>query len=287
MSRYQKENKILFNRKKLRRFRDRAMTYDIPNFIYEHTAQDLSSRLAEINRDFNSILILTKNKNFISDNLLVRKIRDPLIVSPLSLSNKRAIMIEDEENLPFQDNSFDLILSDLMLHTSNNLKTSLEKIHALLKPDGLMLCSMFGSETLSELKSCLLRAEEQLKEKVYPRINPFADIRAAGDILQSSGFKLCVVDDTTIKVNSKDVNQLVKLIRSMGENNSINIDKPNISRNIWNKTSEFMKDITPEEDGVISTFEILTLTGWKYHEGQPKPLKPGSAQISLADFFDK
>ena len=287
MSRYQKENKILFNRKKLRRFRDRAMTYDIPNFIYEHTAQDLSSRLDEINRDFNSILILTKNKNFISDKLLARKIRDPLIVSPLSLSNKRAIMIEDEENLPFQDNSFDLILSDLMLHTSNNLKTSLEKIHALLKPDGLMLCSMFGSETLSELKSCLLRAEEQLKEKVYPRINPFADIRAAGDILQSSGFKLCVVDDTTIKVNSKDVNQLVKLIRSMGENNSINIDKPNISRNIWNKTSEFMKDITPEEDGVISTFEILTLTGWKYHEGQPKPLKPGSAQISLADFFDK
>ena len=287
MSRYQKENKILFNRKKLRRFRDRAMTYDIPNFIYEHTAQDLSSRLDEINRDFNSILILTKNKNFISDKLLARKIRDPLIVSPLSLSNKRAIMIEDEENLPFQDNSFDLILSDLMLHTSNNLKTSLEKIHALLKPDGLMLCTMFGSETLSELKSCLLRAEEQLKEKVYPRINPFADIRAAGDILQSSGFKLCVVDDTTIKVNSKDVNQLVKLIRSMGENNSINIDKPNISRNIWNKTSEFMKDITPEEDGVISTFEILTLTGWKYHEGQPKPLKPGSAQISLADFFDK
>ena len=287
MSRYQKENKILFNRKKLRRFRDRAMTYDIPNFIYEHTAQDLSSRLDEINRDFNSILILTKNKNFISDKLLARKIRDPLIVSPLSLSNKRAIMIEDEENLPFQDNSFDLILSDLMLHTSNNLKTSLEKIHALLKPDGLMLCTMFGSETLSELKSCLLRAEEQLKEKVYPRINPFADIRAAGDILQSSGFKLCVVDDTTIKVNSKDVNQLVKLIRSMGENNSINIDKPNISRNIWNKTSEFMKDITPEVDGVISTFEILTLTGWKYHEGQPKPLKPGSAQISLADFFDK
>ena len=287
MSRYQKENKILFNRKKLRRFRDRAMTYDIPNFIYEHTAQDLSSRLDEINRDFNSILILTKNKNFISDNLLVRKIRDPLIVSPLSLSNKRAIMIEDEENLPFQDNSFDLILSDLMLHTSNNLKTSLEKIHALLKPDGLMLCSMFGSETLSELKSCLLRAEEQLKEKVYPRINPFADIRAAGDILQSSGFKLCVVDDTTIKVNSKDVNQLVKLIRSMGENNSINIDKPNISRNIWNKTSKLMSDITPSEDGVMSTFQILTLTGWKYHADQPKPLKPGSAKISLADFFDK
>ena len=150
-----------------------------------------------------------------------------------------------------------------------------------------MLCSMFGSETLRELKSCLLRAEEQFKEKVYPRINPFADIRTAGDILQSSGFKLCVADDTTIRVTSKDIFQLVTLIRSMGENNYINIDKPNISKNIWNKASELMKDMTPEEDGVISTFEILTLTGWKYHADQPKPLKPGSAKINLGDFFNK
>ncbi len=283
----QKENKTLFDRKKLRRSRVRAMTYDIPNLIYNHTAQDLLSRLDEINRDFKSILILTKNKNFISDKLLDKQIKNPLIVSPICLANNKAIMIEDEENLPFHENSFDLILSDLMLHTSNNLKTSLEKMHALLKPDGLMLCSMFGSETLRELKSCLLRAEEQFKEKVYPRINPFADIRTAGDILQSSGFKLCVADDTTIRVTSKDIFQLVTLIRSMGENNYINIDKPNISKNIWNKASELMKDMTPEEDGVISTFEILTLTGWKYHADQPKPLKPGSAKINFGDFFNK
>ena len=79
MSEEQKENKTLFDRKKLRRSRVRAMAYDIPNLIYEHTAQDLSSRLDEINRDFRSILILTKNKNFISDKLLVRKIKDPLL----------------------------------------------------------------------------------------------------------------------------------------------------------------------------------------------------------------
>ena len=54
----------------------------------------------------------------------------------------------------------------------------------------------------------------------------------------------------------------------MGENNYLNIDKPNISRNIWNKTSELMKDVTPTEDGVMSTFQILTLTGWKYHADQ-------------------
>ena len=37
-------------------------------------------------------------------------------------------------------------------------------------------------------------------------------------------------------------------------------------------------------DGRIpATFEIITLTGWAPHESQQKPLKPGSAQVRLAD----
>ena len=99
MSEYQKENKILFNRKKLRRSRVRAMNYDIRNFIYEHTAQDLTSRLDEINREFKSILILTKNKNFISAKSLTKKIKDPLIVSPISLSNVYTHLLISEQRV--------------------------------------------------------------------------------------------------------------------------------------------------------------------------------------------
>ena len=112
MSEYQKVNKY-FNRKKLRRSRVRTMNYDIPNFIYEHTAQDLTSKLDEINREFKSILILQRIKILYQLNPLLKKIKDPLIVSPISLSNKKAIMIEDEEYLPFQENSFDLIYPTL------------------------------------------------------------------------------------------------------------------------------------------------------------------------------
>jgi hypothetical protein len=32
-----------------------------------------------------------------------------------------------------------------------------------------------------------------------------------------------------------------------------------------------------------ATFSFLTLTGWRPHESQQQPLKPGSAQTSLAD----
>tara|TARA_B100000900_G_scaffold412366_1_gene433992 strand:+ start:392 stop:1252 length:861 start_codon:yes stop_codon:yes gene_type:complete len=286
MSRIQNENKQIFNRERLRRSRVRAINYNISNIIYEHTAQDLALRLDEINRHFQSILILTKNKDFLSERFTDKQKKDLVLVNPID-KFKNGSGINDEESLPFQNNTFDLIISDLMLHTSNNLRTSLEKIHSLLKPDGLMLCSMFGSETLKELKSCIIKSEEQFNDRVYPRINPFVDIRTAGDILHNSGFKLCVADDTIIKVPFKDIFELVKLIRSMGENNYINLEKPNITRNIWNKTSELMQEIAFPEAGIVSTFEILTLTGWKYHVDQPKPLKPGSAKFNLADFLNK
>ena len=39
-----------------------------------------------------------------------------------------------------------------------------------------------------------------------------------------------------------------------------------------------------DPDGRIrATFDIIWLSGWAPHESQPKPLKPGSAKISLAE----
>ena len=34
---------------------------------------------------------------------------------------------------------------------------------------------------------------------------------------------------------------------------------------------------------VPATFAFVTLTGWRPHESQPQPLKPGSARMRLGD----
>ena len=42
-----------------------------------------------------------------------------------------------------------------------------------------------------------------------------------------------------------------------------------------------------EKDGTFTaTFELIFLTGWAPSENQQKPLKPGSAQVSLAKLLD-
>ena len=41
-----------------------------------------------------------------------------------------------------------------------------QEIYRVLKPDGLFLCSIFGSETLNELKYSLCEAEEKISKLV-------------------------------------------------------------------------------------------------------------------------
>ena len=278
-----KHKRQLFSRKKLMISRHRARYLDLDNKIYNHISEDISYRLSEINRLFQSVLIITKNRNIQSFNLSKKNKNEPLIISPINFDIHNSKIVDDEEIIKLKDNSFDLIISDLIIHTSNNFQASLDRIKSLLKPDGLMIATLFGTDTLTELKYSLIEAEEKVTGNTYPRINPFIDIKSAGDLLYNSGFKLCVSDNYRIEVKNKNPLELIKLIRSMGENNYINLDKPNITKKIWEITSNLLREKSGDLDLITSTFEIITLTGWKFHQSQQKPLAPGSAKMNLRD----
>jgi NADH dehydrogenase [ubiquinone] 1 alpha subcomplex assembly factor 5 len=57
-------------------------------------------------------------------------------------------IIADEEYLPFQAGSLDVVISSLGLHWVNDLPGAMSQCRTALKPDGLFLAAMFGGETL-------------------------------------------------------------------------------------------------------------------------------------------
>ena len=79
-----------------------------------------------------------------------------LIAKKRQTDKQKIFLILDEENLPFNNKQFNLVFSNLYLHWSNDLFKVLNEIYRILKPDGLFLCSIFGSETLNELKYSLI-----------------------------------------------------------------------------------------------------------------------------------
>ena len=70
----------------------------------------------------------------------------------------------------------DMILSSLSLHWVNDLPGCFDRIKRSLKPDGVFIASMFGEDTLYELRSSLQLAELERKGGVAPHISPFTKV---------------------------------------------------------------------------------------------------------------
>ena len=73
-------------------------------------------------------------------------------------------IVVDEELLPFKENSLEAVISNLSLHWVNDLLGAMIQIQRSLKPDGVFIASMFGGDTLFELRTSMQVAESERKE---------------------------------------------------------------------------------------------------------------------------
>ncbi len=70
-------------------------------------------------------------------------------------------MVVDEEALPFEPESFDLVMSSLSLHWVNQLPSTFFQIMRSLRKDGVFIGALFGGETLYELRGSLQLGETE------------------------------------------------------------------------------------------------------------------------------
>lgn len=114
---------------------------------------------------------------------------------------------------------------------------------------------------------------------------PFADVRDMGGLLQRAGFALPVVDVETYTVRYDGILALMRDLKAMGMANPLaaRSRKP-LTRQFFLRAAELYAERYSDADGRIrASFSIIYMSGWAPHESQPKPLKPGSAKIRLAD----
>ena len=77
-------------------------------------------------------------------------------------------MVVDEEDLPFDENSVDLVMSSLSLHWVNRLPDTFHQVYRCLKSDGVFIGCLFGGETLYELRGALQLAEIEREGVRFP-----------------------------------------------------------------------------------------------------------------------
>jgi SAM-dependent methyltransferase len=195
----------------------------------------------------------------------------------------QATTFDSDERLNV-DGGFDLAVSILGLHGLNDLPGALVQIRRALKPDGLFLAAVFGGSTLSELRDSFAAGELATIGGVSPRVAPMADVRELGALLQRAGFAMPVADVERTTVRYRDFFTLVGDLRAMGETNALSARHRHLRRDTLAAALAHYQANHSDPDGRLrATFDIVYLTGWAPDESQPKPLRPGSAKMRLAD----
>lgn len=287
---------IVFDPAQVCRNRDRASSgFREYAFLKGRESNQLLERMADTSREFARALDIGAHDGQACEAIRASgKVKEiiALEAAPRMCETLRENGFEtvrsDIEKLPFPTASFDLVTSVLSLHWINDLPGVLHQVREILMPDGLFLACLFGGGTLAELRASLIEAENEITGGISPRLSPLPGLQDMAGLLQRAGFALPVADVERVTVRYRHPMNLLQDLKGMGEQAAFakrdGQDRRPLSRRILARMSEIYMDRFSDPDGKVrATFEVVWLSGWGPHSSQPKPLKPGSGQHSLAE----
>ncbi|KAM9313907.1 arginine-hydroxylase NDUFAF5, mitochondrial isoform 1-T1 [Pholidichthys leucotaenia] len=290
-----RSSRSVFNREMKRRQRSWAAVQEENrqcDYLREEVGSRVADRVYDIDRTFPLALDIGGGKSYIAENLN-KDVVERLFLTDISHETLKRLeqteiptvpVLADEEFLPFKDNTFDLVVSSLTLHWTNDLPGALKQIQQVLKPDGVFIGAMLGGETLYELRCSLQLAETEREGGFSPHVSPFTTITDLGNLLGQAGFTMLTVDTDEIQVNYPGIMEVMTDLQGMGESNCSWNRKSLLHRDTVLAAAAVYREMYGNDDGSIpATFDILYVIGWKPHDSQAKPAKRGSANVSFAD----
>lgn len=197
-------------------------------------------------------------------------------------------VVASPEALPFKEENFDLVFGNQGMHWVNHPHETLNQVFRILKDDGVFIGAFMGGDTLHELRSSFIFAEQEREGGVSPHVSPFLNARDVGDMMARIGFNLPTIDVDEITVYYPDAFTLMHHLQMMGESSALTDARGIISKETIYGAAAIYDSLYYDEEkkGIPATFQIIYAIGWKPHPNQPKPVKRGSATVSMKQIAD-
>ncbi|XP_012522373.1 arginine-hydroxylase NDUFAF5, mitochondrial [Monomorium pharaonis] len=269
------------------------------DYLKDEVGDRLADRIFDIKRKFGRALDLGCGRGHVSKRILCESVEELVLadMSPSLLEQAETMEgvkvkreVVDEENLSFESDSFDMVISCLSLHWVNDLPGCFRRINNSLKNDGVFMAAVFGGDTLYELRSSLQLAEFERHGGISPHISPFVEIRDIGSLLTRANFTMLTIDTDEIVIGYPSMFELMWDLKGMAESNAARNRNLHLSRDTLIAAASIYKELygkTREDNTtfVPATFQIIYMLGWKPDASQPKPLQRGTGQVSLKDLY--
>jgi malonyl-CoA O-methyltransferase len=128
------------------------------------------------------------------------------------LISKPRLVCADIEHLPIASNSVDILWSNLAIQWCNDLDQAFLEAKRVLRPNGLLMFSTFGPDTLKELRVA--------SQNGHTHVSRFIDMHDIGDALTRSGFSAPVLDVEHYTLTYDDVKGVMRDLKAIGAHNA-------------------------------------------------------------------
>lgn len=122
----------------------------------------------------------------------------------------RTYICADINQLPFADNSADLLFSSLSFQWCPDLDVLFGECRRVLKPNGLLIFSSLGPDTLKELRSAFSPIDENV------HVHDFIDMHDVGDALIRAGFSAPVLETDHLVMTYQTMKDVMQDLRGIG-----------------------------------------------------------------------
>ncbi|MCK5725633.1 MAG: malonyl-ACP O-methyltransferase BioC [Thiotrichaceae bacterium] len=262
------EKKLDFNKRRLG-FERSASGYDAAAVLQNEVGTRLLDRLALMTLQPKRVLDLGSGTGFMTKHLLKTYPKSEHHAVDIAFNmakqtqryqtwrRKVYTTCATAEALPYASESFDMVISNLMLQWCDDLSGVFTDIHRILRAEGGFIFTSFGTDTMIELRESWKQVDD------YEHTHRFVDIHDVGDALMQTGFQQPVLDMEKITLTYTSLPKMFRDIKAIGATNaSLGRNKGLTGKGAFKKL-ELAYEAFRTEDGLYPlTYEVIYGHGW-------------------------
>ena len=177
-------------------------------------------------------------------------------------NTKFNLVVADAENMPFNNEVFDLVISSFTLHWCEEIEKIFSDIHRYLKNNGVFMFTTVGPNTLIELNNAYANIDGE------QHVNSFTDMHVYGDSLLKCGFYDPVMDVENLIIEYSSFANILKSLRKTGANTVIGQKASYMPKESYKKLANSYKKNKGNGRFPVS-YEMIYGVSWKNIKDNP------------------
>jgi malonyl-CoA O-methyltransferase len=210
-----------------RRFDRAAYRFDDVDFVHAATRKGLLARLEPMTIEASKVLDLgsatgsalqSLRQNFRAAHIIAADLSGNMLAEAskkLGWFSRTSLVQVDARALPFEDQSIDVVFSNLMLPWLDDPTAIFTEVARVLRHDGLFIFATLGPDSLNSIRQAWRNVDEG------PHVNRFLDMHDIGDAAVHARLRDPVLDVDRMTVTYANSEALFQDLTAMGARNSL------------------------------------------------------------------